>query len=113
MAEGVWADVFGDVGLLCQFFDKMEYHDARDVFAPACQKYIVLEVFLDFPASITVYEPVPYFFDGTGRYRYKALFAALTFYLDEAFVEIQVGDFQVAQFQIGRASCRERVLRLV
>ena len=99
MAEGVRTDVFGDAGLLRQFLDEMEYHDARDIFAPACQEYIVLEVLLDFPASIAVHEPVPYLLDGTGRYGYKALFAALTFYLDEAFVEIQVGDFQVAQFR--------------
>ena len=36
----------------CQFLDEMEYHDARDIFAPACQEYIVLEVLLDFPAPL-------------------------------------------------------------
>ncbi len=28
MAEGVRTDVLGDAGLLCQFLDKVEYHDA-------------------------------------------------------------------------------------
>ena len=41
---GVRTDVFGDAGLLRQFLDEMEYHDARDIFAPACQEYIVLPV---------------------------------------------------------------------
>lgn len=31
MAEGVRTDVFGDAGLLCQFLNEMEYHDARDI----------------------------------------------------------------------------------
>ena len=52
MAEGVRTDVFGDAGLLCQFLNEMEYHDARDIFAPACQEYIVFEVLLDFPAPL-------------------------------------------------------------
>ena len=91
MAEGVRTDVFGDAGLLRQFLDEMEYHDARDIFAPACQEYIVLEVLLDFPASIAVHEPVPYLLDGTGRYEYKALFAAFSFYLDKTLVKVELG----------------------
>lgn len=98
MAEGVRTDVL----VMPAFFASslMRWNTMmREIFCPACQEYIVLEVLLDFPASIAVHEPVPYLLDGTGRYGYKALFAALTFYLDEAFVEIQVGDFQVAQFR--------------
>jgi len=56
------------------------------------------KVDLDF-SQVTVCKPILYFFDGAGGDRYQTLFAAFAFHLDESFLEVKVGDFQVTQFR--------------
>ena len=98
MAERVRTDILGDTGLFRQFFNHVKHHDAGDTIAPSCQKYVIFVSFLDF-SQVTVCKPILYFFDGAGGDRYQALFAAFAFHLDESFLEVKVGDFQVTQFR--------------
>lgn len=74
----------------------MEYHDARNPVAPACQKQAVFGLFLDF-APVAVNEPMLYFLDGARGDGYKTLLAAFPLYFDKALLEVEVGNLQVAE----------------
>ena len=90
MAEGVWADVLGDAGLLRELLDEVENHDARNVLAPSCQEEIIFEAGLYSPV-VAIQEPIADFLDGTGGNRHQPLFVTLAGYFDKTFVKIQVG----------------------
>ena len=98
VAERMGTDILGDAGFFRQLFYHVKHHDAGDIIAPSCQKYVIFVSFLDF-SQVTVCKPILYFFDGAGGDRYQALFAAFAFHLDESFLEVKVGDFQVTQFR--------------
>lgn len=73
----------------------MEYHNTGNVFSETADKYKVF--IFRFDESLVPFDKiVPDFIDGTRRYRYKALFAPFPFDFYKAFIEIQIGYFQVA-----------------
>ena len=103
MAEGVWADVLGDAGLLRELLDEVENHDARNVLAPSCQEEIIFEAGLYSPV-VAVLKPIADFLDGTGGNRHQPLLVALAGYFDKTFVKIQVGQLQGAKLADAEAT---------
>lgn len=89
VAEGVGADGFPDTRAPGQLLDEVEYHDAPDAVAPAGEKHVILEPRFQPPVA-AVGQPIPDFFDGSGRDGHEPLLAPLAVYLDEAFIQIEV-----------------------
>ena len=109
VAEGVRTDALGDARFFGKLFNQVEHHDAGDAVAPTRQEEVVFKILLDSPLRVALLQPVGYLLDGAGRYGHQPLLAAFALHPDEAFVEVEVGDFQVAQFRYAQAAAVERL----
>lgn len=98
MAERVRADAFGQSHGLGQFFDDMEDHDPAEVFPPSeAEEYIIF--FSRFDVDVVpVVEIEGQFTDGPWGDRHQPLLVAFSGYFDESFIQVKVGQFQVAEF---------------
>ena len=96
VAESVGADVLLQPGGFCQILDDAEHHDAGDGIAPTGQEDVVFETGAVAPA-LAVDQPEVDLLDGALGDGHQALLAALAFYANEAFVEVEVAELEVAQ----------------
>ena len=62
VAERMRTDILGDAGFFCQLFYHVKHHDAGDIIAPSCQKYVILVSFLYF-SQVAVCKPILYLLD--------------------------------------------------
>ena len=85
----------------------MEDHDAWDVFPESANEDEVFEARLYKPLD-TLGEVVHELFYGTLGYRNKSLFAAFSFDLYEALIEVEVRNLEVAEFGDAKSTAVER-----
>ena len=97
VAQGVRRDGLLDACFLCQTLNHNENHRAGEVATTAIEKHEIVFAGLDIEVN-TVEEPQFEFLDGLRRDGYKPLFAALSFYPNELFVQVEVGKFKMGEF---------------
>ena len=98
MSECMWADGLFQPNGISQFFNDMKNHDSGNVFPPfADEDKIFISLFDE--GMIPVDEIELQFFDGSGRNGHQSLFAPFAFHLDESFLQVEVGQFEVAEFR--------------
>ena len=108
MPERMRTDTFLQSDGRCQFLDDMEHHDAGNIFPEPADKYKIFISRLDqslFPVQKIVFQ----FRNGPRRNRYQALLVSLSLHFNKSFVQIQVGDFQVAEFRHSQSTAVQRL----
>ena len=103
VTEGVRTDGLLQPDAFGQLLDDVEDHDAGDVLSESADEDIVVVARLDV-LSVAVDEVMFEFLDGTGRDGDQPLLAPFAFHLDEAFLQIELGELEVAQFADAKAA---------
>lgn len=99
VAQAVGRDIAPDAGRHTRFLYYMKHHYTPNILDMPFDGYeYEIAVFGRNAPRVAVKEIEAQLLDCLGRDRHQAFFAALALHPDEAFVEIEIGDAQVAEF---------------